>query len=222
MLEANGCVVILSGGMDSTTLTYELVAEGHKPHCLSFVYGQRHEREVELAKRTAEKLGLPHTTIDIGDDLKRLIGASALTGQGEIPHGHYADENMKLTVVPNRNMILLSIAIGYAISNRLEAVAYGAHFGDHAIYPDCRTTFVYAMQNVARICHFDPIRIYAPYLLDTKTDICRIGLKLGVPYEDTWTCYEGGERPCGKCGSCVERAEAFQDNCAVDPLVRSA
>lgn len=209
-------VLILSGGMDSTTLAYDLISKGHELYALSFVYGQRHHKEMDAAMRTASKLNIPHLIIPIYPE---LVNNSALTGSEDIPEGHYADENMKKTVVPNRNMMMMSMAIGYAINIGATTVAYGAHAGDHAIYPDCRPEFFEALQKVAGLCHFEPIKLVAPYMNVDKGDIAIIGKNLNVPYQDTWTCYKGGEKPCGVCGACVERAEAFEKAGIIDPLV---
>ena len=136
----------------------------------------------------------------------------------EIPEGHYADDNMKSTMVPNRNMILLSLAIGYAVDIGASKVYYGAHSGDHSIYPDCRPEFVHAMNDVAKIANYEPVEIVTPYLTGDKISILRDGLAMGLDYGKSWTCYNGREKACGKCGSCVERLEAFELNNTRDPL----
>lgn len=213
-------VIILSGGMDSTTLAYDLKNKKHELHALTFDYGQKHGKEIERAKRTCAKLNIPHTVIPFGEEMKWLISNSALTKENwDIPEGHYAAPNMKQTVVPNRNMIMLALATGYAISIDAEAVAYAAHAGDHAIYPDCRPEFAKAMSYAMSLCHFLPIDLKAPYMFMDKGDICKKGVLLNVPYEDTWTCYVGGEKPCGECGACRERAEAFAAAGVPDPLL---
>lgn len=215
-------VLILSGGMDSTTLLYYLLHDAGIGgiYCLSFDYGQRHSKELEAAKRTCSKLNIPHKIIPFTDDLKSLITNSALTSDIPVPEGHYADDNMKLTVVPNRNMIMLSLAAGYAISIGAKYLAYGAHSGDHTIYPDCRPEFFLALSDALGLCHFDGgILLEAPFMHITKGDICGIGRDLNVPYEDTWTCYKGEDKPCGVCGACVERAEAFEYAGIPDPLL---
>lgn len=214
-------VLILSGGMDSTTLLYYLINRGNEIIALSFDYGQRHKKEIDKAAISCKKLNIPHHIIPFTKDLCSLIANSALTDHStEVPVGHYADENMKATVVPNRNMIMLSLAAGFAISIGAKELAYAAHAGDHAIYPDCRPEFVEAMVASFRLCHFDGgIQLKAPFLNINKNDICVIGTDLGVPYEDTWTCYVGGEKPCGTCGACVERAEAFAYANRTDPLL---
>lgn len=204
--------------MDSTTLLYKLLAEEKEVRALSFNYGQRHSRELEQAKATCKQLGVDHRIIDLSF-YKELASNSALTGDIPVPHGHYEAENMKLTVVPNRNMVMAAIAIGYAVNIDFDEVALGVHAGDHAIYPDCRPAFIDALSQIAKVANFKPIGIYTPFLFVDKGDIAIEGTKLGVDYSKTQTCYEGGEVPCGKCGACQERAEAFQKAETVDPLV---
>lgn len=215
----NRVVLILSGGLDSTTLLYRLLREKKEIYCLTFRYGQKHVKEVQFAIKNCEKFNLPHKIISLEKITKAgIFGANALTSETKIPHGEYDDESMMDTVVPNRNMILLSLALAYAISIRAESVYYGAHSGDHAIYPDCRPEFVSAMQQVAKLCHYWPIKLEVPYLNISKADIVKEGLELNVDYSLTWTCYQGGELACGQCGSCDERLKAFAANNAVDPL----
>lgn len=220
-MERTKVLLILSGGMDSTTMLYWFLYQGYEVHTLSFNYGQKHVRELDAASKTCAKLNIPHKVIPFTDDLKSLICNSALTDTAQdIPEGHYAAPNMKETVVPNRNMIMLALAAGYAISNGIGKLAYAAHSGDHAIYPDCRPEFGDAMKTVLRLCHFDDgIELMTPFMAMNKNDICAIGTELKVPYEDTWTCYKGGVVPCGCCGACVERAEAFAFVNRKDPLV---
>ena len=209
-------VVVLSGGMDSTTLLYRYAKRGGRVHAVSFDYGQRHRRELEYAEKTCQKLGVLWKMFDLSG-IKDAVAGSALTGGGPVPHGHYADETMKATVVPNRNMLMLSIAMAYAITVDAGVVAYAAHAGDHAIYPDCRPEFVEAMKRVALLVDFKPRVIDAPYILMTKADIAREGAVLGVDYSMTWSCYEGGDVHCARCGTCVERREAFALAGVVDP-----
>jgi 7-cyano-7-deazaguanine synthase len=211
-------VIIVSGGLDSTTLLYHLVKQNLKITALSFDYGQRHSRELVCACWQCDSLKVPHKIIDLGN-IKQLLQGSSLTSPEIVtPEGHYAQENMKLTVVPNRNMIMLSLAIACAISLKAPKVWYGAHAGDHAIYPDCRPAFVKAMQRTADLCDWNPVDIEAPFLGIDKAGIVSIGLELGVRYDQTWTCYSGREKACGKCGSCSERLEAFEKNHLKDPL----
>ncbi len=212
------CVCLLSGGMDSATLLGLAKERCNNVVALTLVYAQRHQREIESAQKVAEFFGVPHKVLDISN-INTLLQGSALTTPGiPVPLGHYAEENMKLTVVPARNTILLSLAAGFAISKGFDTVSFAAHAGDHAIYPDCRPEFVDAMQNVFRKFHFWPVGIWAPFLYYSKGDIVREGLKIKVPYELTWTCYEGGETACGKCGSCIERIEAFHSNGIADVI----
>ena len=210
-------VLILSGGLDSTTLLYDLIDQGKEVCPISFDYGQKHSKELECAKKTCEKLGLDHKIVNL-TSLASIIDNSSLTGDIGVPEGHYTEDVMKSTVVPNRNMIMLSIAVGYAINIEASSVYYGAHAGDHDIYPDCRKEFVSALSKATELCHYNPIYIFTPYIDMDKGDIVRKGLELDVPYEDTWTCYKGKEKACGKCGSCVERLEAFERNGIKDPI----
>lgn len=210
-------VVIYSGGMDSFTLLHLARAQGRTVHALSFNYGQRHVRELECARTVCAELGIDHRLVDIRS-IHQLLQGSSLTGGSPIPEGHYADASMKSTVVPNRNMILLSLAVGQAVSIGAEEVWYGAHGGDHAIYPDCRPEFVEAMDQVCRIASYEPVRIVAPFLHADKSEILRQGLEMGLDYSQTWTCYNGRDQACGRCGSCVERLEAFAANQVRDPV----
>ncbi len=210
-------VVIYSGGMDSFTLLNLALARGHKVHALSFDYGQRHVRELDSARAVCADLGLPHQILDIRS-VNAAMAGSSLTSELPVPEGHYEEDGMKATVVPNRNMILLSLATGYAVTVGASAVWYGAHGGDHAIYPDCRPEFVEKMDAVCRIANYDPVRIEAPFLAMDKGQILAEGLRLGLDYSQTWTCYNGRDKACGRCGSCVERLEAFASNGVTDPL----
>jgi 7-cyano-7-deazaguanine synthase len=213
MRKAERAVAIVSGGMDSVTLAYLLDSEGHELHLLSVDYGQRHKKEIEYARRCAERLGASFDVADVSN-IGRLLSGSALTENIEVPHGHYAAENMAVTVVPNRNAIMLSIAYGVAVAQEAVLVACAMHAGDHYVYPDCRPRFVDAfdaMQRQAVEGFGDPdLRMHAPFIHKMKAEIVEIGTSLKVPYEDTWSCYEGGEIHCGLCGTCNERKEAFQ------------
>lgn len=211
-------VLILSGGLDSTTLLYHLIAEKKQVFALSFHYGQRHVKELKYAQRTCKKLGISQKIVDL-QNIGELINNSSLTNPNiEVPEGYYAAENMKNTVVPNRNMIMVSIAMGYAINIGATAVFLGIHSGDHAIYPDCRPDFLLAMNIAGQYCHYTKIRVEAPYINTNKIGIVTRGLKLGVDYSLTWTCYKGEEKACGACGSCQERLEAFNLNNTKDPI----
>jgi 7-cyano-7-deazaguanine synthase len=210
-------IVILSGGLDSTTMLYDFIKHGHEvAAALTFNYGQKHKKEINYAKKTCKKLKLKHKIIDLSS-ITQLLNSSLTTNQ-EIPEGHYKDENMKSTVVPFRNTIMLSVAAAYASSLKVNYVAYAAHGGDHAIYPDCRPEFVDKINQLFSVADYIPVKVSTPYLNLSKADIVKEGLELNVPYEDTWTCYKGRKKACGKCGSCVERLEAFKENNVKDPL----
>lgn len=211
-------VIVLSGGLDSTTLLYKLIEEGKEVKAISFNYGQKHAIELEKASETCKKLKIEHKIVDLSN-LTEFISNSALTSNMKVPEGHYAEESMKSTVVPNRNMIMASIAIGWAVNLDYDEVALGVHAGDHAIYPDCRPEFIYVLSLMAKIANFKSINIYTPFLNLSKGDIVKIGTKLNVDYSLTRTCYQKSEEPCGKCGSDIERLEAFEINNLVDPLI---
>jgi len=214
---AQKSVVIFSGGMDSFTLLNAVVRQGHQVFPLSFNYGQRHIKELDAAAKACAALSLPYQVVDISS-INPLLGGSALTSDLDVPDGHYAEESMKQTVVPNRNMILLSLAVGYAVSIEASEVYYGAHSGDHAIYPDCRPEFVEKMNAVCAIANYQAVAIKTPYLSHSKGQILSEGLAMNLDYSQTWTCYNGREKACGKCGSCQERLEAFALNHTTDPL----
>lgn len=202
-------VIILSGGMDSVTLLYD--KKEHIALAVTFDYGSNHAmREIECAKYHCRQLGIEHLVINL-DFMHKYFKSSLLEGADAIPEGHYADENMKSTVVPFRNGIMLSIACGIAESRGLHSVMIANHGGDHAIYPDCRPTFISSMSEAMAYGTYEHVRVDAPYTSITKTDIAKIGAGLGIDYTKTWSCYKGGERHCGKCGTCVERKEAFRD-----------
>jgi 7-cyano-7-deazaguanine synthase len=213
----NKVVVIYSGGMDSFTVLNRALHDGKEVYALTFDYGQRHVKEIEYASKVCKSLKVKHKVIDISA-INQLLAGSSLTDNIDIPQGHYEADSMKSTVVPNRNMILLSLAVGYAVSVGASQVYYGAHSGDHAIYPDCRPEFVMKMNDVCKIANYESVEIFSPYLTVTKSDILTDGLKMGLSYEQTWTCYNGREKACGKCGACQERLEAFSDNNVTDPL----
>lgn len=210
-------VVIYSGGMDSYTLLHLARERGYRVHALSFNYGQRHVRELECARSVCEARGIPHKVIDIRA-MSEVMAGSSLTSDVAVPEGHYEEDSMKATVVPNRNMILLSLATGYAVTVGAGAVWFGAHGGDHAIYPDCRPEFVEKMDAVCRVANYEPVGVEAPFMTMDKGQILAEGLRLGLDYSQTWTCYNGREQACGRCGSCVERLEAFAANGVTDPL----
>lgn len=213
-------IVICSGGLDSVTLAHKIAAEHILSGVLSFDYGQRHKKELGFAKLCAERLGVPHNVIDLTDAGRNLTG-SALTDDYAVPDGHYTEESMKITVVPNRNAIMLAIAYGVASAHGLDAVATAVHGGDHFIYPDCRPGFIQAfetMQNHA-LEELSNIRLYTPYLEKTKADIAADAGVYNVPVEQTWSCYKGGDIHCGRCGTCVERREALELGGVADPTI---
>ena len=211
-------VVIYSGGMDSFTVLHLAKQQGFDVHALSFDYGQRHNKELAVAAAVCQQEKIPHKVVDI-TAINQLLQGSSLTSKDiDIPTGDYADANMKSTVVPNRNMILLSLAIGYAVSLKADKVFYGAHSGDHDIYPDCRPEFVDAINGVSALANYEPIEIVSPFLHDSKLTILKTGLEMGLDYANTWTCYQGLEKACGKCGSCIERLSAFAAMGLTDPI----
>ena len=202
-------VIIVSGGMDSITMLYEYkdsIALG-----ISFNYGSNHNaREIPFAEMHCKRLGIPHITIDLAF-MPEYFKSSLLEGAGAIPEGNYDDENMRSTVVPFRNGIMLSIAIGIAESNGLKYVMMANHSGDDAIYPDCRPQFVASMSEAARTGTYNSVEILSPYTNITKTEIALKGKAMGIDYSQTWSCYKGGEKHCGKCGTCRERREALRE-----------
>lgn len=208
-MKKKNSVIIVSGGMDSITLLYD-----HKDEIalgISFDYGSNHNaREIPFAKLHCERLGIRHITIGL-DFMHKYFKSSLLDGADAIPEGHYAAENMKSTVVPFRNGIMLSIAIGIAESNGLDQVFIANHGGDHTIYPDCRPDFIDAINSASQAGTFNNVKVLAPYTDITKGDIARIGKNIGIDYTETWSCYKGGEKHCGKCGTCVERKEALKE-----------
>lgn len=203
-------VVLLSGGMDSVTAFHQALGEHEVVAALSFDYGSKHNaREIPFARRHAEKAGVRHETIDLGF-MDRHFQSDLLTGGGEIPDGHYAEENMKRTVVPFRNGIMLAVACGFAESTGADALVIAAHSGDHAVYPDCREPFMAGMAQAMREGTYARIELLRPFIAMDKAAIARRGAELGVDFAETWSCYKGGEIHCGTCGTCVERREAFQ------------
>ena len=202
-------LIIVSGGMDSITLLYD--RKDSIALALSFDYGSNHNsREIPYAQLHCQRLGIRHIVIPL-DFMHQYFTRSLLEGAEAIPDGHYADENMKSTVVPFRNGIMLSVAIGIAESNGLKKVLIANHGGDHAIYPDCRPDFISAINKAAMSGTYLNVEVDAPYTNISKTDIARRGLALGIDYSETWSCYKGGAVHCGTCGTCVERKEALHD-----------
>ncbi len=202
-------VLILSGGLDSTVLLHHLRAEGHNVEALSFDYGQRHARELDHARRICTATKTPHQVVDLRG-LAPLFARSGLVDPSiPIPHGEYDKDNMRVTVVPNRNMIMLSVAVAWAITQRSDAVAFAAHHGYHTLYPDCTPEFIDSLALAVLKADDHRVELIAPFARWTKADIVRRGSELAVPFELTWSCYEGGEAHCGRCGTCVERRDAF-------------
>ena len=214
---------VISGGMDSATLLYKALAwEGKTVEALSFNYGQRHKVELSYASSLCATLGVTHDIIDISA-ITPYIGGSSLTDDIDVPEGHYTSDTMSITVVPNRNAIMLSIAYGIAVARGAEIVGAAMHSGDHAVYPDCRPAFVEAFDSMQRIAvegHGHPgLHLWTPFINQSKTDIAREGALLGVNYSQTWSCYKGLDVHCGLCGTCYERREAFQEAGVQDPTV---
>ncbi|KGI59690.1 7-cyano-7-deazaguanine synthase QueC [Prevotella sp. S7 MS 2] len=207
-------VIIVSGGMDSITLLYDKkdeIALG-----ISFDYGSNHNaKEIPYAEMHCKRLGIKHITIKL-DFMHQYFKSSLLDGSNAIPEGHYSDDNMKSTVVPFRNGIMLSIAIGIAESHHLSKVFIANHGGDHTIYPDCRPEFISSINAAANTGTFINVSVIAPYTNITKGDIAKIGKRLGLDYSETWSCYKGNERHCGKCGTCIERKEALLEADIID------
>ena len=208
-------IIIYSGGLDSTTLLYE--ERERIALAVTFDYGSNHAaREIACARRHCEKLGIEHLVIDLAF-IGRYFCSSLTAGADAIPEGNYDDENMRSTVVPFRNGIMLSVACGLAESRGLKRVLIANHGGDHAIYPDCRPEFVEAMDSAMTAGTYEGVKLLAPYTDITKGDIVKRGVKLGIDYGTTYSCYRGGERHCGRCGTCRERKEAFAEAGIIDP-----
>ena len=202
-------IIVVSGGMDSVTLLYDKkdeIALG-----LSFDYGSNHNHnELPLAAMHCERLGIPHVVIPLGF-MHQYFKSSLLESGESIPDGSYDEENMKSTVVPFRNGVMLAVAAGIAESNGLTKVLIANHGGDHTIYPDCRPEFIAAMDAAVEAGTFARVRVVAPYTNISKADIARRGRALGIDYAETWSCYKGGHVHCGTCGTCVERKEALRE-----------
>lgn len=215
-------IVVLSGGMDSVTLTYYMLSMNYAVIPVSFNYGQKHKKELGYAAMVCKDLGLEHRLIDLSS-LTPHIATSALTSDQEVPEGHYADDNMKATVVPNRNMVMLSIAAAIGVAEGAVGIATGIHAGDHAVYPDCRDNFRDSIEQTIRLGNegfvSSTFAVLAPFVQIGKEEIADIGHGLGVDWTKTWSCYNGRELHCGKCGTCVERIEAFDLAGLTDPTV---
>ena len=210
-------IIIFSGGLDSTTLLYWLRNKKYKIYALSFDYGQRHLKEIQMAKAICQKLEILQEIIKL--DIQKLISNSALMDKNqELPKEHYTHENQKITVVANRNMVMLSLAVAYAENLGIKEVYYAAHKNDEAIYPDCRKRFVEQLSKASQLGTYNKVKIKAPFVKKYKWELVKLGNRLKVPFEKTWSCYNGKEKACGKCGTCVERLEAFDENNLIDPL----
>ncbi len=214
-----GAVVLLSGGLDSTTLATYLQSQGFAVYGLAVDYGQRHVRELEAAKAVALELGIPLCTVPLA--LGAVFAGSSSSQIGNsgvpVPHGHYAAESMKTTIVPNRNMLLIAVAGALAESFSLGNVAIAAHAGDHFIYPDCRPEFHISMQSALALATEDRVKLLRPFVEKTKTEIVALAHEIGAPYHLSFSCYEGDVQHCGACGTCVERKEAFREAGVPDP-----
>jgi len=214
-------IIIVSGGIDSTTLLFKALKKGYDVRTLTFLYGQRHAKEVECAERICVSLRVPHKVVDLSS-MKDLLSGSALTDPRvnvpEVPETAEHYESLQATVVPNRNAIFLSVAIGYAVSLGTENVFFGAHFSDRGVYPDCRKEFVDAFESAERLATDNPgLTVKAPFVDTDKSEIVKLGQELGVPFKETWTCYKGGALHCGTCSSCRERKRAFSESGVKDP-----
>ena len=212
-------VVILSGGLDSTVLLHYVRKQDYDVYGLSFNYGQRHKKEVEFAKYWGRKLCVEHKIIHL-DFMREIAGNSALVDEKKtIPKEEYNSRNQEITVVPNRNMIMVSIGVAWAENLGFNEVFYGPHKNDYSIYPDCRPEFVENVSKTAASATYNHVRVRAPFLKKMKWEIVKIGAELGVDFSQTWSCYEGGEKHCGECATCQERKEAFLKAGISDPTV---
>ena len=216
-MSASPAIVILSGGMDSTTLLHFLAQANRQVYGISFFYGQRHKKELEFAEYWGKKLCQQWQQIDISF-MQRIASHSALLDSAiDLPHEHYTHQNQQITVVPNRNMVMTSIAVAWAENMGISQVYFGAHLNDRAIYPDCRHEFVEALSRATQLATYTQVQIEAPFVSKSKGEIVMLGQRLGVDYQHTWSCYQGGEKHCGKCATCQERKEAFVKAGVVDP-----
>lgn len=210
-------VVLLSGGLDSCVLLADRLARGDEVLPLAINYGQRHCRELDAAARVASHYGVGLRTVDLSGLASLLPGSSLTDPRVPVPSGHYAAPSMSLTVVPNRNMVIVSVAAAYAIARSAGAVAYACHAGDHPVYHDCRPAFVHSLGDVLARADALPVGLITPFLLGDKAGIVAHGDRLGAPMGLTWSCYRGGDWHCGTCGTCVERKEAFSLASVEDP-----
>ena len=220
MAKKDQTIVILSGGLDSTTLLYHLRDSGHDLKGLTLRYGQRHDKEIKFAKYHCELLSIEHKIIDL-NSLSSLFSETALTNSTlPLPSGEYATGTIENTTVPNRNMIFLSIAMSWAIQLGFANVAFGAHRSLTVNYPDCTPQFANAMDTVGGVCDWEPVNVLCPFVSWTKAEIVKRGLDLQVPFNRTWSCYEGQEVPCGECSTCIDRIKAFETAGVTDPLLQ--
>ncbi|MCP4953978.1 MAG: 7-cyano-7-deazaguanine synthase QueC [Proteobacteria bacterium] len=208
---------IVSGGMDSIALLYQMQTEIIE--VVSFDYGQRHKKELVFAKWHCDALEKKHTVIDLSSITRSLTGSALTDDSVDVPEGHYAEDNMKQTVVPNRNAVMLASAFAIAAANGSRLVATAVHAGDHFVYPDCRPEFIEAFDEMQQCALGElwDVRLHAPFAHRTKADIAKIGKVNHVPFDKTWSCYKGGDIHCGRCGTCVERREAFALADVFDP-----
>lgn len=213
-------LVICSGGLDSVSLAHIVANEYQLTRLVSFDYGQRHRKELDFAAAAARRLTVPFHLIDMRG-IGAALSGSALTDNIDVPDGHYAENTMRITVVPNRNAIMLAIGFGVGAANGDAAVATAVHGGDHFIYPDCRPAFTQAFDAMqqAALDGYAEVRLHTPFVERSKADIVREGARHGTPFAETWSCYKGGEVHCGRCGTCVERREAFHLAGVPDPTV---
>jgi 7-cyano-7-deazaguanine synthase len=219
-------VAIVSGGLDSVTLAYHLADTGYEVSLISYNYGQRHDKEIEFARLCADRLSAEHFVVDLRA-ITSLMNTSSLTSDDiEVPDGHYAEETMKITVVPNRNAIMINVATALAVSRGYDFVATGVHGGDHFIYPDCRPGFIASQAETLRLANAgfisEKFDVLAPFVNIPKDGIVTIGDAIQVPWVETWSCYKGGEIHCGSCGTCFERREAFELAGVEDPTAYMA
>lgn len=212
-------VVVLSGGMDSTTLMAHYAALGYGLIAVTVDYGQRHRKEIESARVIAAHYGARHHVVDLSGFGSVLAGSALTDDSVSVPDGHYAEESMRATVVPNRNAVLANVAVSVGVAHRAGTVALGMHAGDHFIYPDCRPAFLDALGELVKAANegFPTPSVVAPFITWSKSDIAAHGTRLGAPLERSWSCYKGGERHCGTCGTCYERREAFREAGLSDP-----
>ncbi len=228
----NQAVLIVSGGMDSCVLAHYYASAGFNLHLLSFNYGQKHVKELTYAEQYIAHLRerFSHGTqpIQIAYDIielpiSRLLtesDSSLINPDVQVPYGHYTDDSMKSTVVPYRNPNMLLQAATVAWNDHANIVAYAAHQGDYAQYPDCRKVFVDTFNGmIATAMNSQDVEVETPFMRFTKAQIARLGASLDVPFELTWSCYEGKEAHCGRCGTCFERREAFELAGIPDPTI---